>query len=673
MTTTADSGPLIRQRSPHAETFELDHASGGGAGPTRRGHRTDPPGPALGADPRWVRPGLVLLLAATALFYIWDLSASGYANSFYAAAAQAGSQSWKAWFFGAIDSSNFITVDKPPASLWVMGLSGRIFGFNSWSLLVPQAIEGVLAVWLLFATVRRWFGSAAGLAAGAMLALTPAAVLMFRFDNPDALLVLLMVAAAYCLTRALETASTRWIALAGLALGFAFLAKMLQGWLVVPAFALAYLICAPAGLWRRLGQLVVALVSMVVGAGWWVAIVQVWPASSRPYIGGSGDNSALGLALGYNGLGRIFGGDGNGGGGGMGGGAAGSSFGGATGLNRLFSSEMGNEISWLLPAALIALVLGLAATARRPRTDRTRAALIIWGGWLLVTAATFSYMEGTIHPYYTVALAPAVAALVAIGGKLMWDHRAQFAARAGLSAMVIATATWSYVLLNRNPDWYPALRYAVLMAGLSIGLGLLAGPVLGFGRRALAALLLAGVLVGGVGTASYAVATAGQPHSGSIPSVGPSSAQTGGMGGGFGGGGTRGGSGGSSSTSSDGTSSSSSSTYSSVSEALQATSTTWSAATVGSNSAASLELDSGTAVMAIGGFSGTDDAPTLAQFEQYVADGRITYFVASGGMGGGGGMGGQGSGSEITAWVEANYTAVTIGGQTVYDLTQALS
>ena len=179
------------------------------------------------------------------MLYLWGLGASGWANSFYSAAAQAGSASWKALFFGSSDAANSITVDKPPAALWIMALSVRIFGLSSWSMLVPQALEGVAAVGLLYPTVRRTSGPAAGLLAGAVLATTPVAALMFRFNNPDALLVLLMVAGAYCLVRALETASTRWLVLVGVLTGFGFLTKMLQALLVVPAFALVYLVAAP--------------------------------------------------------------------------------------------------------------------------------------------------------------------------------------------------------------------------------------------------------------------------------------------------------------------------------------------------------------------------------------------------------------------------------------------
>src|SRR6201985_1370441 len=246
----------------------------------------------------WQRLALPTLLLVTAAAYLWDLSASGYANSFYAAAVQAGTKSWKAFFFGSLDSSSFITGDKPPASLWVMALSGRVFGFSSWSMLAPQALEGVAAVALLYASVKRWCGTGAGLAAGALLAATPVAALMFRFNNPDALLVLLLVAAAYCLTRALERAGTRWVVAAGTMIGFAFLAKMMQAFLVLPAFALVYVVAAPTGLRRRVLQTLAGGLAILVSAGWWVAIVALWPASSRPMIDGSPDNSILNLILG---------------------------------------------------------------------------------------------------------------------------------------------------------------------------------------------------------------------------------------------------------------------------------------------------------------------------------------------------------------------------------------
>jgi 4-amino-4-deoxy-L-arabinose transferase-like glycosyltransferase len=596
----------------------------------------------------WHRPALALLLLGTAVLYLWNLSASGYANDFYAQAALAGSQNWEAWLFGSLDPGNIITVDKPPAALWVMGLSARIFGFNSWSLLAPQALEGVLSVWLLYATVRRRFGYGAGLAAGAALALTPVAVLMFRFDNPDALLVLLMVAGAYCVTRATEKANWKWLALAGVAIGFAFLTKMLQGFLVLPAFGLVYLVAAPTTLWKRIAHLGGAVLALIVSAGWFIALVDLWPASSRPYIGGSTDNSELELALGYNGLGRIFGGSGNRGGGGGGaalgggggGGAGGNlSFGGTAGITRMFGQAFGTEISWLLPAALIALVAGLWFTRRAPRTDQTRAAFLLWGGWLLVTGLVFSFMSGTIHPYYSVALAPAIAALVAIGGRQLWRGRSKFSVRAWLSAMIAVTGVWDFVLLSENSSWLPWLRWVVLVAGIAVAaLVLLQGAQF---RR----LIVVAVVTGLLGVGAFGIATAATPKTGSIPVSGPSSSSSfGGGGGGFGG-------------------DQEGQTSSAVVSLLQATTTEWAAATDGSQSSAPLALASGKSVMAIGGFDGSDPAPTLATFQQYVAEGKISYYV-SGGRGGGG----FGGSSQIATWVAAHYKAQTVGGTTVYDL-----
>ena len=259
-------------------------------------------------SPSWVRPSALALLAATALLYLWNLGASGHANQFYAAAVQAGTQSWKAMFFGSLDSGNFITVDKPPASLWPMEIAGRIFGFNSWSMLVPQALMGVAAVGLLYLTVKRWFGPAAGLIAGGLLAVTPVAVLMFRFNNPDALMTLLLVVAAYGVTRAIDDGKLRWLLVAGAAMGFDFLTKSLQPFTVLPALALVYLVAANTTLGRRIRNLLLAGAATVVSAGWWVLAVTLTPASSRPYIGGSGNNSVWGLAWGYNGLSRLTGG-----------------------------------------------------------------------------------------------------------------------------------------------------------------------------------------------------------------------------------------------------------------------------------------------------------------------------------------------------------------------------
>jgi 4-amino-4-deoxy-L-arabinose transferase-like glycosyltransferase len=643
-------------------------------------------------DSAWVRPSLFALLGVAALLYLWDLSASGWANAFYSAAVQAGSTSWKAFFFGSFDASNFITVDKSPAALWVMDIAARVFGVNAWSILAPQALEGVATVGFTYLTVRRWFTPAAALIAGATVALTPVAALMFRFDNPDALLALLLTAATYAVVRAIEAGKTKWLVLAATLVGFAFLTKMLQAFLVVPAFALVYLVVAPVSLRRRITQLAVSAAVMIAASGWWVAIVQLTPAADRPYIGGSQDNSILNLIFGYNGFGRLTGNEA----GSVGGSATTGSMWGPTGWGRLFNASFGGQISWLLPAALILLVAGLILTARAARTDRTRAAFLLWGGTLAVTALVFSFAAGIIHPYYTVALAPAIGALVGMGSVLLWRHRAEIWTRLFLAAAVGTTGVWSAILLERSPTFAPGLAGAVAALAIASAIAIVAVPLL---RGAIANLVLV-VAVASVfaGPASYTIDTVLTPHSGAIPSAGPAVTAalsgggpgTGGFGrGGFGRGGFRspagvggggfapggfipgggfGGGGGGFGGGTGGNFLNASAPGADLVKLLEtgASHYSWVAATIDANSAAGYQLATDDPVMAIGGFNGTDPTPTLAQFEAYVAQGRIHYFIG-GGFGPGGG---SDTSSEISQWVEQHFTATRVDGVTVYDLTQ---
>jgi len=677
-------------------------------------------------DPAWVRPALVTLLVATGFLYIWGLGSSGWANSFYSAAVQAGTKSWKAFFFGSFDASNFITVDKPPASLWIMELSARVFGVNSWSILVPQALEGVATVGLLYLCVRRWFPPVAALLAGAVLALTPVATLMFRYNNPDALLALVLVGATYATIRAIEAGRTRWMVLAGALIGFGFITKMLQAFILMPVLALVYLLAGPPKLGRRILQLFYTGIALLVSAGWWVAAVELTPASSRPYIGGSTNNNLFNLVLGYNGIGRLSGNE-TGSVGGGGGGAAGGSMWGPTGWNRLFLKSMGGQISWLIPGSLIGLVAVLWLTRRAPRTDRTRAAFLLFGGWLLLTGLIFSYAQGIIHPYYTVALAPAVGALVGMGAWTLWSRRSELFPRLALATALVATVVWSFVLLGWSPDWYPALRWAVLFAGLATAVAVVALPR----SRGVLAAAIAGLGITAVlaGPAAYSLNTASTPHSGAIPSAGPavvSAFGPGGIGqGGFGRGGFGGrgfgrggfrlpGRFGSSATGSAAASTTpvsggfpggaggfptgaggfpgggsfpgrgaggfgggaggllNASTPGKQLVALleaDAGHYSWVAATTGANSASGYQLATDDPVMAIGGFNGTDPAPSLRQFEKYVADGRIHYYIGGGGGGFGGGGSTTSDATEISSWVTSHFTAQTVDGVTVYNLT----
>jgi 4-amino-4-deoxy-L-arabinose transferase-like glycosyltransferase len=633
------------------------------------------------------------LLIATGLLYLWNLGASGWANAFYSAAAQAGSQDWAAWFFGSSDAANSITVDKPPAALWVTGLSVRLFGLSSWSILVPQALMGVATVWLVYLAVRRGAAPAtadlllahrAGLLAGAVMALTPVAVLMFRFNNPDALLVLLMTAAAYAVLRSIQDARLRWLLLAGVLLGFGFLAKQLQVLLVVPGFAVAYLLAAPAGLGKRLLHLLGAGAALVVAAGWWLAVVELIPTGSRPYIGGSQTNSILELTLGYNGLGRLTGDET--------GSVSGGNGWGTPGLLRMFNSEFGGQIAWLLPSVLVLGAALLWLGRRAPRTDAVRASVVFWGSWVLVTGLTFSFMAGIIHPYYMVALAPGVAGLAGLGGVLLWQRRAQLVAALPLAAAIVVAGLMAFELLGRSAGYVPWLRWAVLLGAVAAGVLVLAaaavpGLRMGLLKRTTAALAVAASLAGPL---AYSLTTAATAHSGAIVSAGPATTGTGrgGAGGlallggqnsttgtgpfrqqarGAGGGGMGGTVGGGMGAVGGGMGGLLGATT--PSEALVtalktgAGSYTWAAAVVGSNSAAGYQLATELPVMAIGGFNGTDPSPTLAEFQQLVAEGKIHFFIAGRMMQGGTG---SDAAAQIAAWVEANFDPQTVGGTTVY-------
>ena len=679
-------------------------------------------------DPPWVRPALLGLLGGTAVLYLWRLGESGWANDFYSAAVQAGSQSWKAFFFGSSDAANFITVDKTPAFLWPMELTARVFGVNTWSILVPQALEGVATVGLLYLTVRRWFGPAAGLLAGAVLALTPVATLMFRYNNPDALLTLLLTAAAYAMVRALEHGSTRWLALAGSLVGWAFLAKMLQALLVVPAFGLVFLVAAPIALRQRIARLLAAGAAMVVSAGWWVAIVELWPAASRPYIGGSQDNSVLNLIFGYNGLGRLNGDET----GSVGGGPTGTAGRwGATGLDRLFNPAFGGQISWLLPAALVLLVALLVMSAGASWTDRRWAAALLWGGWLLVTDLSISLGRGIIHPYYTVALAPAIAAIVGMGTVELWRVRDHLLARTTLAAVVALTGWWAHTLLARRPAWYPELRTLVLIGSLVAAVALVALMGLHRERTLLLATAGAAALVAALaGPTGYAFATVDLAHSGALPTAGPngglvpvrtsrtirssrpggglsprSSTPFGARPAGPPGRAPRGGRVAPSMPSLPSVPTTPSvpspssipglgpvtgshahlpsgfgTVLRGIGGILDASDPTprlarfldrgadryrWIAAAISSNQAAGYQLATGDPVMAIGGFNGTDPAPALPQFQRMVAAGEIHWFI--GGPPGAWLPGGQAA-HAISRWVEDRFPSTEVDGRTLYDL-----
>lgn len=495
-----------------------------------------PPPAAPERAPRWSPPALLAILLLAAVLYTWNLAGSGL-NSFYSAAIYSGTQSWKAWFFGSLDAGNFLTVDKPPFANMVMSLSCRIFGFGTWQMMLPEVAAGLATIWILHSSVKRAFGHAAAAVAALVLALTPITVAINRDNNPDTILVLLMVGGAAPALRAVTNGRLLPLLGSAVCFGLAFNTKMLAGYIAVPAVCAVYLLAARPKLVQRMVNLLIAGLVLAVSSFWWAIAVSLVPASERPYIGGSTDGTAWNLITGYNGLGRIFGGEGNGGGGGGGGG-----FSGSAGLGRMFNDILGGQISWLLPFSAVALAAGLILCGRAPRTDLTRAALILWGGWTVLHYVTFATAEGTMHPYYTTALAPGIAALCGGGGVMLLrafrtDKRWMWVLPAGLAV----TAAWSIVLLRRASGWHTWLwpTVGVVMAAAIAGLLVLRSG----GRvRLLAASVAAAVVAALAGPAAYAWSV----PSGSVggmggtnPTAGPSTG--GGFGGGPGGGGFPGG------------------------------------------------------------------------------------------------------------------------------------
>ncbi|MFI6205196.1 ArnT family glycosyltransferase [Streptomyces sp. NPDC051041] len=666
----------------------------------------DPPEPPPGTAPRWSLPALLAILALAAVLYSWNLSASGL-NTFYSAAVLSGTQSWKAWFFGSLDAGNFLTVDKPPLALMVMGLSCRLLGYGTWQMMAPMIAAALATIWILHASVKRVWGHGAAAVAALVLALTPITVAINRDNNPDTLLVFLMVAGAALALRAARGGGLLPLLGSAVCFGLAFNTKMLQAWIALPAVFVVHLYAARPALGKRIVHLLLAGGALAVSSFWWAAAVSLVPASERPYIGGSTDGSAWDLIMGYNGLGRILGGEGNGGGGGGGGGG----FSGTAGIGRLFNDVLGGQISWLLPFAGIALVAGLVLRGRAPRTDPTRAALVLWGGWTVLHYLTFALAEGTMHPYYTTALAPGIAALCGGGGAMLL--RAFRADRRWVWVLPLAlavTALWSVVLLRRASGWNTWLwpTVAAVMALAVTGLLVFRS---GDRVRLLAASVAAAVVAAVAGPAAYAWSVpsgSGGGMGGTNPTAGPATGSgTGGPGGGgrggFGGtgeggelpGGARQGGraggfpgggmpGGAPSDGSDGSSASGGSGEGTApggapgaagsgmgGGGMGGASTeliaylkkhqdgaTWLLAVSSSQSAAQLIVGSGEPVISMWGWSGSDKAMTLARLKELVRNGELHYIqLNSGGMGGGMG-GGSTLGTEVTQWVQEHGTAV---------------
>ncbi len=469
------------------------------------------------------RPELVLLIVLAAILNLWALSRNGWANDYYSAAVRSMSTSWHDFLYASLDQTGVMTVDKPPLSLWVQALSVRVFGYHSLSVLVPQALMGIASVALVYDLVRRFFGRLGGFVAGFGLAVTPVMVAVSRHNNPDALLVLCCVAALWFAVRALQDGRTRWLVLAGMCVGLGFETKMGVALLVVPGIAAAWLWIAPGGRGRlrALRQLLGGGAAMVLVGGAWPALVELTPASQRPWVSGTSDNSVLSLVFGYNGLGRVSGQTGGPAGGGS------SMFGGTAGPLRLLNGALGGQASWLLGFALMA-GLAILLSSRLRRTDPRSGWLIAVGGAFLATAVLFSLAGGIFHPYYVALLAPFLAALTGAGAAtLLGSGRA---ARILAPLAVIAGVLVELVIRGRYPGELTWLAPALIVVGVLAVLALVAfeQPLV----RAVA--LVASLAALSIAPSVWAIDTLGYAASGTFPAGGPASVETAG-GGAFGG------------------------------------------------------------------------------------------------------------------------------------------
>lgn len=639
-------------------------------------------------DPRWARPAMWAVLALAAVLYCWNLSGSGYANEYYAAAVLSGTKSWSAMFFGSLDAGNFITVDKPPVALWLMSASCRVFGFGTLPMLLPVALCGVAAVGVVYSAVRRSFGYWGATVAALIAALTPISAAINRDNNPDPVLVLLMALGAWFCLEAIRTGRLLPLVWSATATGFAFNTKMLQGYVALPALVLAYAFAArvPAG--RRIRNLAVAGAALVLASGWWMAVVALVPAGSRPFIGSSTDNTVWDLVVGYNGLGRVLGADSPTG-------MGGANFGGDPGLFRMGNDILGTQISWLVPFALVALVAGLVLRGRLPRTDGPRAGLLVWGGWTVVHLVVFSFGSGGFHPYYTTALAPGIAGTAGGGGVLLLQAFRAGRPRWALAVLPLGvglSALWAVVLLRRNGTFHSGLWVLVAVlavAGIAALLGSRGGSAL-LHRRLYAVGAGAALAAMLAGPAAYAAAPMTSGTEGGNPIAGPSSGM-GGMGGGPGGtGGARGdgmragfpggegfpdggerpsgGSGDGDGDGADGTGGvRGGGTGGGMGGGMGVDSgmltylqqhqdgATWLVATSRASSAASVILQTGRPAIATGGFSGSDPAMTVERFTALVTAGKLHYILLGGGMGGGP-MGG--TDTALQSYVTANCSVV---------------
>ena len=638
-----------------------------------------------GATTLWSRIALAGILLISVFMNFYQLGQNGFGNTYYASAIRSMLDNWHNFFFVSFDPGGFVTIDKPPLGFWLQAASAKILGFTPFSIFLPQALAGVLSVLLLYHLVRRHFGVVAGLLAALALAISPISVITNRNNTIDSTLVLTMLLGAWTVMKAAESGKWRWLMLTAVLVGLGFNIKMLEAYLVVPAYALLYLLAAPRSLKMRIAQLLVAAVVMLAISLSWALVVDLTPASLRPYVGSSQNNSEISLALGYNGIQRLLGsfgfggsrasttstngtttqpsfpggsgnfprpgsgefgqppqGFGNGNAGqppqGFGGGNGGNSGGmfntGNPGLLRLFNEPLGGQIVWLLPIAL----LGMLALAwqRRPqfRENRQQQSLILWGIWLLTMGVFFS-VANFFHQYYLSTFAPAICALFGIGVVMMWQDFRRGGWRGWLLPLaLLVTALEQIHIILSDPSWGTWLIPLIAIPCVLVAIVLVvarAMPRLKLSARMLAPALCVALLALLLTSAVWSAIPVLANEASNLPVAGPSG-QTGS---GFGG-------------------------NSSVNTKLityletHRNGATYLLAVASSNEADAIILATNQPVMALGGFSGSDPILTTSQLATLVKNGTVRYFLLNGGGGGPGG--GQ---SSLTSWVTVHCTAVS--------------
>lgn len=426
------------------------------------------------------RRNIIVLTGIAATLLIAGLWRNGYAYTYYTVAAQAGSQSWKALFFGSTDSSNFMMIDKPPLAVWISSLSVRAFGFSPLWILLPHALAGVASVIVLYKTMRRCFDEATSFLAGLLFAITPATIVVFRYNMTDSFLILFLLLAIYSFLRSMEESQLTWLVLSGVFIGFGFNSKMTQSLIIVPIFVIMYFYNSPAPILKRLGHVTAHLVSVITISLWWVVIVSFVPAHQRPWIGSTQGNSIWELVLLHNGFARFLGsnwqqptGETD----------AGVAFGGQPGAFRMFNTGFGPNIIWFFLIAIVGTFLTLWAydSLAKHKKREIKNHVGLWFFMIVVYGVIFSFTKGTIHPYYSVTFVPGISALAAITMSTIYSADVSVEKKTTIRHAVISLCLLTVLVfvpfyVMSGPEWAKIISIiALVVVGIVVLLYVLAG------------------------------------------------------------------------------------------------------------------------------------------------------------------------------------------------------